>query len=158
MSTAGSRTWSCGRYSLDLGHPLVMGILNVTPDSFSDGGRYRDPLAALGHGKAMAHDGADIIDVGGKSTRPGSDEVPVAEELARVRPVVAALVHGLDVGGRNDEHLAGDRHENAAEGCQRPAYPDEHLLRQVFGLIFANHSGQITANLRLEDSVNLLKL
>lgn len=70
---------------------LVMGVLNVTPDSFSDGGRYLDPAAAIAHGRAMVAEGADVVDVGGESTRPGADPVPVAEEIARVGPVVEAL-------------------------------------------------------------------
>jgi len=68
-----------------------MGVVNVTPDSFSDGGRHRDHTAAVAHGLALAAQGADIIDVGGESTRPGADPVPVAEELARVLPVVEGL-------------------------------------------------------------------
>ena len=70
---------------------LVMGILNVTPDSFSDGGRWVDTDAAVAHGLAMVADGAAIVDVGGESTRPDSDRVGAEEELARVLPVVAAL-------------------------------------------------------------------
>ncbi|MEI8176814.1 MAG: dihydropteroate synthase, partial [Candidatus Omnitrophota bacterium] len=68
-----------------------MGILNVTPDSFSDGGRFGAAEAAIEHGLAMARDGADIIDVGGESTRPGADAVGLEEELARVTPVIEAL-------------------------------------------------------------------
>src|SRR5438270_13537467 len=70
---------------------LVMGVLNVTPDSFSDGGRWLDPDAAVAHGLQMLTEGADIVDVGGESTRPGSEPVEEAEELRRVLPVVAAL-------------------------------------------------------------------
>jgi dihydropteroate synthase len=69
----------------------VMGILNVTPDSFSDGGRYFDAEAALKHGIVLAEDGADIIDVGGESTRPGAEPVGASDEIARVVPVIAAL-------------------------------------------------------------------
>ena len=71
---------------------LVMGILNVTPDSFSDGGRWVDTDAAIAHGLALVADGADLVDVGGESTRPDSDRVDEATELARVVPVVQALV------------------------------------------------------------------
>lgn len=71
--------------------PRVMGILNATPDSFSDGGLYHDPSRAVAHGTEMIADGADIIDVGGESTRPGSLAVPADEEIARVVPVIAAL-------------------------------------------------------------------
>ncbi len=68
-----------------------MGVLNVTPDSFSDGGRWLDPAAAVTHGLAMVADGADVVDIGGESTRPGAPPVPVEEELRRVVPVVEAL-------------------------------------------------------------------
>jgi dihydropteroate synthase len=74
-----------------LGRCLVMGVLNVTPDSFSDGGRYLDVDAATARGLQMHRDGAEIIDVGGESTRPGAHRVPVEEELRRVIPVIAAL-------------------------------------------------------------------
>jgi dihydropteroate synthase len=77
---------------LDTGpRALVMGILNVTPDSFSDGGLYFDAPAAVEHGKRMSAEGADVIDVGGQSTRPGSDPVPADEEMRRVIPVVGEL-------------------------------------------------------------------
>jgi dihydropteroate synthase len=72
--------------------PLVMGVLNVTPDSFFDGGRYLDPARAIERGRAMFAEGADLVDVGGESTRPGASPVPEAEELRRVLPVVEALV------------------------------------------------------------------
>lgn len=71
--------------------PRIMGIVNVTPDSFSDGGRYASAEAAIAHGMRLAEEGAHILDIGGESTRPGADDVPVAEELARVTPVVEAL-------------------------------------------------------------------
>jgi dihydropteroate synthase len=71
--------------------PLVMGVLNVTPDSFSDGGRFLDPEAALAHGLAMAAAGADIVDVGGESTRPGAEPVGAVEECRRVVPVIHEL-------------------------------------------------------------------
>lgn len=71
--------------------PLVMGVLNVTPDSFSDGGRFFDASAAIARGREMAAEGADIVDVGGESSRPGAEPVAEAEELRRVVPVVEAL-------------------------------------------------------------------
>src|SRR5262245_36474814 len=71
--------------------PLVMGIVNVTPDSFSDGGRYGSPEAAVAHGLELVRQGADLLDVGGESTRPGSQPVPLEEELGRVVPAVEAL-------------------------------------------------------------------
>ena len=81
----------CGRHLLDLGQPVVMGILNVTPDSFSDGGRFASLPAALARAQSMAEEGAAIIDVGGESTRPGAAEVPAEEELRRVLPVIERL-------------------------------------------------------------------
>ena len=80
--------WRCGRFELPLGRPLVMGILNATPDSFSDGGMHDDPTSAVTWGDRLISEGAAILDVGGESTRPGSAQVAAAEELARVRPVV----------------------------------------------------------------------
>ena len=77
--------------------PLVMGVLNVTPDSFSDGGRWLDPEAAIAHGLALAAEGADVVDVGGESTRPGAAEVPAEEEGRRVVPVIAALASQVRV-------------------------------------------------------------
>ena len=71
--------------------PLLMGIVNVTPDSFSDGGRYVDPAAAISHGRQLLSDGADVLDVGGESTRPGATRPLLADELARVVPVIEAL-------------------------------------------------------------------
>jgi len=88
---AAPRIWTCGRHALALDHPLVMGILNVTPDSFSDGGAHATPDAAIEHARRMLAEGADIIDVGGESTRPGAPELEPAEEIARVLPVVEAL-------------------------------------------------------------------
>lgn len=74
-----------------------MGVLNVTPDSFSDGGRWLEPSAAIDHAKRMVADGAGIIDVGGESTRPGAEPVPDAEERRRVLPVIEAIARDLDV-------------------------------------------------------------
>jgi len=71
--------------------PLVMGVVNVTPDSFSDGGRYDDPQRAIAHGRRLRKEGADILDIGGESTRPGATRPVVAEELDRVLPVIEAL-------------------------------------------------------------------
>lgn len=76
---------------LAMDRPQIMGILNVTPDSFSDGGRFLDPAAALAQAQAMVADGAALLDIGGESTRPGAAEVPVADEIARTEPVIAAL-------------------------------------------------------------------
>lgn len=82
---------SCGRFRLDLSHPQVMGILNVTPDSFSDGGQHHHKDQAIQHALQMIEDGASIIDIGGESTRPNASPVALEEELRRVIPVVEAL-------------------------------------------------------------------
>jgi dihydropteroate synthase len=81
----------CGRHTLDLSRPRVMGIVNITPDSFSDGGRFFDPARALAHARALHADGAHIVDVGGESTRPGAEPVSEATELERVLPIVECL-------------------------------------------------------------------
>jgi dihydropteroate synthase len=84
-------TLRCGDKTLDLSRPIVMGVLNVTPDSFSDGGRFLPLEAAVAHGLRLVEEGAAIIDIGGESTRPGAAPVSVEEELRRVLPVVERL-------------------------------------------------------------------
>lgn len=84
--------WQTTRFRLDLSRPQVMGIVNVTPDSFSDGGQHASTAAALAHCEQLLKEGADILDIGGESTRPGAPPVPLAEELARVLPVVREAV------------------------------------------------------------------
>ena len=80
--------WKTTRFDIDLARPKVMGIVNVTPDSFSDGGEFYDRSAALAHCDALVGEGADLLDIGGESTRPGSPPVPADEELKRILPVV----------------------------------------------------------------------
>lgn len=88
--------WQTTRYRIDLTKPRVMGIVNVTPDSFSDGGRHATTAAAIAHAERLVAEGADILDIGGESTRPGAAPVNVDEELARVLPVIeAALGFGV---------------------------------------------------------------
>jgi dihydropteroate synthase len=84
--------WHTSRFSIDLAKPKVMGIVNVTPDSFSDGGLFASRSGAIAHCEQLLKDGADILDIGGESTRPGAPAVPVEEELARVLPVVRHAV------------------------------------------------------------------
>ena len=81
----------CGQFKLDLSRPLVMGIVNVTPDSFSDGGQHLLRDAAIAHAQQLIADGADIINIGGESTRPGAQPVGVQQELDRVLPIIEAL-------------------------------------------------------------------
>ena len=84
--------FSSGKFQLDLSRPHVMGIVNITPDSFSDGGRYASTEKAIAHAMQLVADGADILDIGGESTRPGATPVSLEEELSRVIPVIEALV------------------------------------------------------------------
>ncbi|MCD6664041.1 MAG: dihydropteroate synthase [Comamonas sp.] len=90
--------WQTTRFAIDLSRPRVMGIVNVTPDSFSDGGDHASAAAAIAHCEQLVANGADMLDIGGESTRPGSPPLPLDEELARVLPVVrAALTLGVPV-------------------------------------------------------------
>jgi dihydropteroate synthase len=87
-----ARQWKIGERIVDLAeHGIIMGVLNVTPDSFSDGGKFLDADAAVAHGMAMAEQGADVIDIGGESTRPGAEPVSTDEELRRVIPTIERL-------------------------------------------------------------------
>lgn len=88
----GAAVWQTSRFRIDLSQPRVMGIVNVTPDSFSDGGAHASTSAALRHCEQLLKEGADILDIGGESTRPGSPAVPLDAELARVLPVVREAV------------------------------------------------------------------
>lgn len=84
--------WECGEHTIELsGPPKIMGVLNVTPDSFSDGGRFMEPEAAVQRAHRMIADGADIVDVGGESTRPGANPIPADEQITRILPVIRAL-------------------------------------------------------------------
>ncbi len=83
--------FNCGRFQLDLSKPCVMGIVNVTPDSFSDGGKFNTTEKAIEHALQLVEEGAEILDIGGESTRPGATPVPLDEELKRVIPVIEGL-------------------------------------------------------------------
>jgi dihydropteroate synthase len=97
MTAPSGKVIDCAGKPLDLSRPRVMGILNITPDSFSDGGVFFAPEAALRHAQGMVSEGAAIIDVGGESTRPGAAPVPLQEELRRVIPVIETLCRTLPV-------------------------------------------------------------
>lgn len=105
---------------------LIMGILNVTPDSFSDGGQYNDIEAAVKRARQMVAEGADIIDVGGESTRPGAEYVPAEEELRRVLPVVEALVREINVPISVDTYKA--------EVAEKALEAGAHIINDVWGL------------------------
>ncbi|HLI57869.1 MAG TPA: dihydropteroate synthase, partial [Actinomycetota bacterium] len=110
--------WRCRDRLLPIGpRTLVMGILNVTPDSFSDGGRYLDPEQAVRHARQLVDDGADIIDVGGESTRPGAEPVDEAEERRRVVPVIEALAAEVPVALSIDTMKSGVARAALAAGA-----------------------------------------
>lgn len=116
----------CGDYELDLRKKtMVMGIVNVTPDSFSDGGRFYDLDRAVEHAKQLVADGADIIDIGGESTRPGAEKVSLEEELRRVIPVVKAVAQEVDVPISVDTYKA----EVARQAIEAGA----HIINDVWG-------------------------
>lgn len=117
----------CGKYELNIGtRTYIMGILNVTPDSFSDGGDYTQIDEAIRHAKDMVDQGADIIDIGGESTRPGSIEVDAAEELRRVLPIVKRLAKEIDVPISVDTYKA--------EVAERVLEAGAHIINDVWGL------------------------
>src|SRR5947208_15150439 len=89
--------WKTSRRLIHLERPLVMGILNVTPDSFSDGGDFYSPATAITQAEKLIGDGADILDIGGESTRPGSSRVPEQAEIERVLPVVEEVLIRLEI-------------------------------------------------------------
>lgn len=123
----GARGWLCRDRMLDCGErPLIMGILNVTPDSFSDGGQYAEPEPAIARGLAMAAEGADIIDIGGESTRPGAAPVPEAEELRRILPVLRGLSRVTTAALSVDTRKAGVAQEAIGAGA--------HILNDVSAL------------------------
>ena len=116
-----------GRFNLTVGHrTLIMGILNVTPDSFSDGGDFFDVETALAQGRKMVEQGADIIDIGGESTRPGSDEVNCEEELRRVIPIVRKLSYELSVPISIDTYKARVAEEAVMAGAS--------IINDIWGL------------------------
>ena len=116
----------CGEYILRFEKTLLMGILNVTPDSFSDGGKYIDTDTAVEHGKHMVSDGADIIDIGGESTRPGSKPLSVKEEIDRILPVITRLLDEVSVPLSIDTYKP-----RVADACLQAG---AHLINDITGL------------------------
>ncbi|MEK5388862.1 dihydropteroate synthase [Margalitia sp. FSL K6-0131] len=116
----------CGPYQLDYQQKtLIMGILNVTPDSFSDGGKFIDKEKALFHAKEMVSDGADIIDIGGESTRPGHEPVSAKEEIARIFPIISALSKEISIPISIDTYKA--------ETAQKALEAGAHIINDVWG-------------------------
>jgi dihydropteroate synthase len=128
-----------GNRTLDLaGRTHLMGILNVTPDSFSDGGRYGDPAAAAEHAAALAAAGADIIDVGGESTRPGAEAVPEDEELRRIIPVIERIAADLPVPVSVDTYKSGVAARALAAGAS--------IVNDISGLRFSPDMAKVVAD------------
>lgn len=142
--------WQTAHYRIDLSRPRVMGIVNVTPDSFSDGGRYDDAAAALAHCERLVAEGADILDVGGESTRPGAAPVPVDEELRRVLPVIRgarALGVPLSIDTLKPEVMraaldAGADIVNDVEALRRPGALDAVTAHPQAGVCLMHMHGE----------------
>jgi len=129
----------CRDLTLPIGErTLIMGILNVTPDSFSDGGRYVDPDQAVAHARELVEAGADILDIGGESTRPGSAPVEAAEELDRVLPVIRALA------GECKVPLSIDTYK--AEVADRAIEAGAHIINDVWGAKKDPRMAEVAAN------------
>ena len=135
----------CKEYTLRFDKTLLMGILNVTPDSFSDGGLFIDADAAVQQGKKMVRDGADIIDVGGESTKPGSTPLSEKEELARILPVITRLVDEVSVPISVDTYKPF-----VAEECLKAG---AHIVNDITGLIHSELRKVVWPSRR--DAVNL---
>lgn len=156
-----SKTWRCGKYELSFDRPRIMGVLNVTPDSFSDGGEHFDPDAAIEYGLAMLDAGADIIDVGGESTRPGFTPVNPDEEARRVLPVVRALAKEGAIVSIDTRHVAVAK---AAVRCGASIVNDvtgftdlkmvEFVKTSTCGVIVM-HAGEVAAPTRTHATVQL---
>ncbi len=132
----------CGRFSLPVGErTLVMGILNVTPDSFSDGGRYLDPEKAVERGLQMEADGADIIDIGGESTRPGAEVIPENEEIRRVSPVIESLADKLKI------PISIDTRKSAV--ARAAVHAGAGMINDISGLKFDHGMAELAADLAI---------
>ena len=119
-------------FDLNNGNSYVMGILNVTPDSFSDGGRYNNLDSALKHTEEMINDGADIIDVGGESTRPGAEKVSAEEEIERVCPVISAIKSRFDIPVSLDTFKASTAEAGISAGAD--------IINDIWGLKYIGES------------------
>ncbi|MFC7682281.1 dihydropteroate synthase [Paenibacillus sp. GCM10028914] len=126
-TTIYEQTYPCGETKLELGKStLIMGILNVTPDSFSDGGRYNETERAVKHALQLVAEGADIIDIGGESTRPGHEKVGLDEELSRVIPVIEAI-------HREAPHIPLSIDTYKAEVARQSIEAGAHIINDIWG-------------------------
>jgi dihydropteroate synthase len=157
-------TWRTSRFKIDLSVPRVMGIVNVTPDSFSDGGQFADERAAIAHCEQLVGEGADILDIGGESTRPGARTPSADEELARVLPVLRhALTLGVPVSVDTSEPLVmraaldlGADIINDVRALQRPGALDAAAAHGSVGVCLMHMQGEpgtMQAAPRYDDSV-----
>ena len=132
----------CGPYTFDYQKKTyIMGILNVTPDSFSDGGKFNQMDAALKHAEQMINDGADIIDIGGESTRPGYVRISDEEEIERVVPVIEAISKNLDVAMSIDTYKS----EVAREAIKAGA----HIINDIWGAKADPNMANVAADLQV---------
>lgn len=129
--------WKTARRIFTIDHPLVMAILNVTPDSFSDGGQYLSVHAALKQAEKMIEEGADIVDVGGESTRPGSKVIGVDEEISRVAPVIEAIAKRFDVPISIDTTKSAVAESSIGAGAE--------IINDISGLRFDDRIAQVAA-------------
>ncbi|WJW80037.1 dihydropteroate synthase [Bartonella sp. TP] len=134
--------WRVGNnFSLDLDKsPIIMGILNITPDSFSDAGSYMSPKASISHAKTMIQQGADIIDIGGESTRPGAEPISAQTEQTRILPIVKTLLQDFTAILSIDTY----NHSTAAAALALGA----HIINDVYGLQKAPQMAEIVANFK----------
>jgi len=136
------KTIPCGRYTLDIQRKtIIMGILNVTPDSFSDGGKFNALDRAVEHAKQLVAEGADIIDIGGESTRPGAEQVLLEEELQRVIPVIKAVANEVNVPISIDTYKA----EVAKQAIEAGA----HIINDVWGAKADPKMAEVAAHYRV---------
>ena len=132
----------CGTYTLDYSKKTqIMGILNVTPDSFSDGGRFNEIEKAVQHAKEMVANGADIIDIGGESTRPGFAAVSIEEELKRVIPIIKALSEHVDVPISVDTYKA--------EVAKQAVLAGAHMINDIWGAKADPNMAKVAAELNV---------
>ncbi|HEX2205921.1 MAG TPA: dihydropteroate synthase [Longimicrobium sp.] len=142
-------TWRLRGHTLDLdARPRVVGVLNVTPDSFSDGGRFRDAGPALARARALVAEGADVLDVGGESTRPGAGEVGADEETARVLPVVRAIKAELSVPVSVDTRKAAVAREVLAAGADAVNDVSGLADPEMAGVVAATDAGLVLMHMR----------
>ncbi|ANB59433.1 dihydropteroate synthase [Anoxybacteroides amylolyticum] len=136
------KTIPCGRYTLNIQQKtIIMGILNVTPDSFSDGGKFNAIDRAVEHAKQLVAEGADIIDIGGESTRPGAEKVPLEEELERVIPIIKAVANEVNVPISIDTYKA----EVAKQAIEAGA----HMINDVWGAKADRNMAEVAAHYRV---------